>query len=393
MKLLIPLLLLSLTASAQQKQKQPPVAEKITSFPFTVLLGGVVIVKAHFDSIPDSLNFILDTGSGAISLDSTTAANYQVPHIPSGRSVTGIAGTYKVDYSLHHSLSFPGITIDSLDFFINNYDILSSVYGLKIDGIIGYSVFSRYIVHLNYDDHLVTFYNQGAYDYPRGGTLLKPIFTALPILPMTIKDEREVISNYYLDTGAGLCFLVTKKFVEDSAFFKRRREPRTIYVQGLGGKTDMGVTVIRKIKLGPYRFRHVPVNILDDANNALSYPFITGLIGNDILRRFNVTLNYKAREIHIKPNSHFRDLFDYSYTGMNFYLDNGKIIIDDIVPGSPADKSGLKNGDVVIGIGENFSNNIASYKKMLGKPGDQLYFIISRQGELESILFTVGRIY
>lgn len=392
MKLLIPLLLLfSLTGTAQEKQS--PVAEKITSFPFTVLMGGVVIVKAHFDSIPGQLNFILDTGSGAISLDSTTAAIYQVPHIPSGRKVTGIAGTYDVDYARHHSLSFPGLTIDSLDFFINNYDILTSVYGLKIDGIIGYSVFSRYIVHLNYDDHLVSFFTQGEYDYPRGGTLLKPIFTALPIIPMTIKDERELTSNYYMDTGGGLCFLVTKQFLEDSAFLKKRRKPRTIYVQGLGGKTDMGVTVIKKITLGPYKFRHVPMNILDDGNNALSYPFITGLIGNDILRRFNVTLNYKEREIHIKPNSHFRDLFDYSYTGMNFYMDSGRIIIDDIVPGSPADKSGLKDGDVVIGIGENFSNNITSYKKMLDKPGDRVNFIISRNGELESILFTIGRIY
>ena len=44
-----------------------------------------------------------------------------------------------------------GLTIDSLDFHVNDYDILSSVYGDRIDGIIGYSFFSRYIVKIDYD--------------------------------------------------------------------------------------------------------------------------------------------------------------------------------------------------------------------------------------------------
>jgi hypothetical protein len=45
----------------------------------------------------------------------------------------------------------PGLTVDSLDFHLNDYEILTGVYGIKIDGIIGFSFFKRYIVQLDFD--------------------------------------------------------------------------------------------------------------------------------------------------------------------------------------------------------------------------------------------------
>ena len=83
-------------------------AKFITHFHFKQLNGGV-IAQGQFNNIPDTFNFILDTGSGGISLDSTTTANYQIPHVPSGRYIYGIAGVRKVDYAKNQTLSFSGI--------------------------------------------------------------------------------------------------------------------------------------------------------------------------------------------------------------------------------------------------------------------------------------------
>ena len=57
----------------------------------------------------------------------------------------------------------------------------------------------------------------------------------------------------------------------------------------------MHVTVIKEVKLGPYRFRSVPTYVFDDVYNVTSYPHLCGLVGNDILRRFNTILNYDKR--------------------------------------------------------------------------------------------------
>jgi hypothetical protein len=84
------------------------------------------------------MNFILDTGSGGISLDSTTASELKLTPIPSDKTIRGIAGIRLVSFVNNEKLTLGNLTIDSLDFHINNYEILTAVYGERIDGIIGY---------------------------------------------------------------------------------------------------------------------------------------------------------------------------------------------------------------------------------------------------------------
>ena len=368
-------------------------ANLITEFPFKQLSGGVVLIHARFNDIVQPFNFILDTGSGAISLDSSTTAEFKIPHKSSGRSVNGIAGIREVDFAQNNSLILPGLKVDSLDFYINDYDILSGVYGEKIDGIIGYSFFSRYIVHIDFDSSKIKIFSPGKYLYPQEGTLLHPAFTALPILPLGIKDARTLKGKFYVDTGAGLCFLMSKQFNTDSAVVKKKRRPVSIQVQGLGGKKEMLLTIIKQLQIGPYKFRKVPANILDDEFNATSYPFIGGLLGNDILRRFNMTINYPRREIHLLPNSHFRDKFDYSYTGINMYYFGGKIYADEVIKGSPADKGGLKKDDIVMGINNNFSNDITVYKNLMQNVGQRVTLVLMRDSSPVIVSFKVGKIY
>ena len=162
MRLLLYIVFTFITASAfGQEMYWPKPAKFITDFHFKQLNGGVILVRAKFNNLPDSFNFILDTGSGGISLDSNTVEDFKIPHVPSGRYIYGIAGVRKVDFAQHNSISFPGLTVDSLDFYINNYDILANVYGIKIDGIIGYSFFSRYIVNINFDSLKISVFHPG----------------------------------------------------------------------------------------------------------------------------------------------------------------------------------------------------------------------------------------
>jgi hypothetical protein len=47
-------------------------------------------------------------------------------------TILGIAVLRKVSFVYNQKLRLPGLTIDSLNFHINNYDILTSVYGEKL---------------------------------------------------------------------------------------------------------------------------------------------------------------------------------------------------------------------------------------------------------------------
>lgn len=391
-QLYIFLALLVSTSFAQESVVEKK-AKLITKFPFRQLNGGVMIVRARLNDIKDTFNFILDTGSGGISLDSLTCEEYKIPHSPSGKTISGIAGSKLVDYSRNNTLVLPGLNVKNLDFYINNYEVLSSVYGERIDGIIGYSFFSRYIVKLNFDSIKIEVYEPGFMKYPGGGHLLRPLFTTLPIQSLTIRDDRTVVSNFYFDTGAGLSFLMSKAYEEDSAILIKKRKQLPIQAEGMGGKKRMMISMIKELKIGPYKFRRVPAYILDDEFNATSYPFIGGLIGNEILRRFNMIINYRKREIHLLPNRHYRDPFEYTYTGMSIYFIDGQIIIDDVVDNSPADKADFRQDDVIISIGNNFSNDINQYKDLLQSADSKIRVLILRNNQPILIDFKVGKIY
>ena len=136
----------------------------------------------------------------------------------------------------------------------------------------------------------------------------------------------------------------------------------------------------------------MPTYLFEDEYNVLAYPQRSGLVGDDIFRRFNLILNYPKREIHLTPNTHFRDDFDYSYTGMTMYSLDGQIYVDDIVKGSPAAKAGLKNGDAIMGIENNFSGNLEVYKNLLQKTGYRTSILIMRPKGPLMIHLKIGRI-
>ena len=384
------LLIACFHAFSQEEFVEP--SKFLTKFSFVQMTGGVIILQGQFDKFKDTLNFILDTGSGGISLDSATADHFGLKGTPSNRTIRGIAGIRSVSFLNNRTLHLPGLAIDSLNFHINDYSILTAVYGEKIDGIIGYSVFSRYIVKINYDSAKLEFWTKGLYKYPRGGYLLRPVINTIPVQQVRVRDERSINARFLYDMGAGLNMMLSTDFLKDSALLNKKRRLYTKEAEGLGGKIDMAMTVIKEVKLGPYKFRNVPVYVFNDTFNITSYPFLGGLIGNDILRRFNVVLNYDRRDIYLVPNSHYNEPFDYSYTGIELYYLDGKIIIGDVAKDSPAEKAGLVEGDIVVAVNKNFSQNLQQYKAAIQTTGDRLQLIIQRNGDLIQFTFKVKSI-
>jgi hypothetical protein len=364
----------------------------LTRFRFVQFTGGVILLKAQFGSFPDSLNFILDTGSGGISLDSTRVVDFGLTPEPSNKSIRGIAGIRKVSFLNNQVLRLPRLTIDSLNFHVNNYQILTNVYGERIDGIIGYSVISRYIIKINFDSSMVEFWTKGNLKYPRGGYLLKPFISTLPVQSVRVRDERTINARFLYDIGAGMNMIFSTDFINDSSLLSKKRKLFAKEAEGLGGKIDMAITVIKEVKLGPYRFRNVPVYIFDDVYNATSYPYLGGLIGNDLLRRFNVIMNYEKRDIHLLPNSHYNEPFDYAYTGIELYYVDGKVLIGDVAEKSPGEKAGLKEGDIVMAIDKNFSQNLQAYKYTLQSLKGRVKIIVSRNDELIEVELKVKSI-
>ncbi|WP_092458865.1 retropepsin-like aspartic protease [Thermoflavifilum thermophilum] len=178
-------------------------ARLVTTLPFHQFVDGVLLVRAsialHDDTTlaKDTLNFILDTGSGGISIDSTTAAELHLPLSPSDVVIHGIGGSRTVPFVYDMSLLLPHLRVDHLNFHVNNYDMISALYGIHIDGIIGYSFLSQYIVRIDYDQQKIWIYTPGQFAYPEKGFLLKPLFAGIPIIHETLASNRQQVKSFF----------------------------------------------------------------------------------------------------------------------------------------------------------------------------------------------------
>ena len=344
-------------------------------------------------NLPDSLNFLIDTGSSGVSLDSATSHHFELIPIASDQILVGIGGSRNAMIVKNQTIHFGDFSTDSINLNVTDYSILSSVYGEKIDGILGNNFLSRYIVTINYDSSKLYFYSKGNLHYPKGGFLLKTAIVGLPMQVTQVKDASEVSSRFYFDTGAGLCMLLSEDFVNDSSLLNPRKKTLRTQAEGMGGKVDMRITYLKEVRIGSYRFHKVPTYIFNDENNTMAYPNLGGLIGNDLLRRFNVTLNYDQKEFYLVPNSHLRDPFDYSYTGLHIYWTDGAIIVADVMKNSPAEKAGLKPDDIIMAIDNNFTGNMQAYTAILQNVGARINFIIKRKEGLKQLTLVVKSIF
>ncbi len=371
---------------------QQPALQPLTRIPFLQVTGGVMIVTAQLLPFPDTLQFIFDTGSSGISLDSSTAAYLGLKPVSSSYAIRGVAGIRKVPFVYDRSLRIGTIQADSLDFHVNDYRVLTSVYGVRIDGIIGYSLLSRYVISIDNEEHQMDWFAPGTMVYPKRGYRMKLEMDKLPSHPVFVQDIQQDQPSFLVDLGAGLNLLFSRRYVNAKGLLDSTRKRWIKSGEGIGGRIEMELTTLRHLRIGPYRFRKVPINIFDDDYNVTNYPNWAGLIGNDLLRRFQVILNYPQKEMHLLPNRALGESFDYSYSGLELYLISKKILVGYLAPGSPAELAGLKVGDEVIAVNKFFSGILNEYKLQLQKAGERVRIIYRREEKIAELEFRVLRI-
>jgi membrane-associated protease RseP (regulator of RpoE activity) len=169
--------------------------------------------------------------------------------------------------------------------------------------------------------------------------------------------------------------------VSDSSVFKKGRVFYATQAEGLGGKKQMTLSLLKELRVGNYKFKNVPVHIFSDDYNVTNYPQMGGLIGNDIMRRFNMIINYPDQIIHIRPNRYFIEPFDYSYTGLAFYLFKGQVRVEDIMAGSPAEKAGFQPGDIIFSVDKTITRDIRTYRNMFQNSLGRVAVMVIREGK------------
>jgi C-terminal processing protease CtpA/Prc len=112
-----------------------------------------------------------------------------------------------------------------------------------------------------------------------------------------------------------------------------------------------------------------------------------GIIGNQLLDRFTLIIDYIHNRVFVQPNPYFKKKFEFDRSGL-FITASGaglsKFIVFVVVPSSPAAKAGIVSGDEIKsinGVPASFFKLQDLMYKFRGKVGKKINMVILRNGE------------
>ena len=119
---------------------------------------------------------------------------------------------------------------------------------------------------------------------------------------------------------------------------------------GSGGASPNWASRIADFEVAGDVFHHVIARYAEDKDGAFSSRTEAGNIGNDVLQHFTLDFDYEHNRIWFERVPGFTPE-PFPRSGMSFYKESAtSTVIVNTIPGGPADKAGLKEGDTLLTV-------------------------------------------
>jgi len=260
---------------------------------------------------------------------------------------------------------------------------------MRIGGVIGWMILSRYAVNIDYDTMQIELYDtqRSTFDFAGQGFEVEVQGTVIFAAAKAVLAGGETFTGKVLvDTGSGGTLTFNAPFAKANGLVEKIGSYYEREIQSLStDRARLYTGMLSSIHLGTFQFNSVPAGIAVAEAGALSWPRIMGILGNGILRRFNLSIDLQRKRVFLKPNQAYGEAFETNCSGLELVLDDtfSKVIVDHVYLHSPAEAAGLKVGDEVVQInGANASQlPLAQIRSMLSKDGKEVEIVVDRKGE------------
>ena len=299
--------------------------------------------------------FLLDSAASA-SLLSLKAAKALGLALSGPVRTDGAAGAAEGALVTGISLGLPGADLPNLSVPAISLDTIERHSGRSIDVILGYELFSRYVVEIDYAARSVSLFDPNKYQYNGSGEIIPLTFSEHhPHVRATIETpgQRPITDEFVIDVGSGYSVLLQRELIERQRQLQSMREAIRTQVTGVGGSIPVAVTRLSRLQIGRFTIQK-PVTIYPRTREGtFAVNGKAGNIGNGILKRFKVTFDYAHSRMILEPNSEFQVRDEYDMSGMRLVTEgpNFQLVrIVDILDDSPSQAAGLKVGDLITGL-------------------------------------------
>jgi hypothetical protein len=210
-----------------------------------------------------------------------------------------VQGTEQVKSSKYNTIQLRNLRWDSIPLFSTEKT------GWRSKGIIGNSILQEQIVELNYDRNILVFHQQLPIIDKSYHRVPFEMRDGVPFIPISIDNGRTKATTWYMfDNGYSNCLLVDKENALTNLLYGTMKSVG-FRDNAMNGKTE--TVLAPKLLIGDYTIANVPIDLQNpqDAN-----PYDRVIAGNDLLKRFNVIIDYQESVIYFKPNALINEPYD-----------------------------------------------------------------------------------
>ncbi len=391
------------TASGQKEFgfKMPDNTKKI-SIPFEQH-NNLIIIPITINRFL-TLKFILDTGvENAILTEKLYADILDVNYV---REITldgpGLADSVEAYIANEVTFGLPGGIIGTnMNMLVlkEDYLKLSESIGDDVHGIIGYDIFSRFVVDVDYDDNIITLIDPKKFKKSNRSTEIPiEIRGSKPFINATIKQgDKKATLDIMVDTGASHAALIDYNYLDGMDLPEKTITTRL--GRGIAGEIPGYVGRMDSVSIDCFKFNQMLVSAPFDGayNKVIKRGARVGTFGGELLNRFNVTFDYPSGKMYLRKGGNFKEAFEYDMSGMSLNavgenLDTIKVVSVD--KDSPAFKADIRKGDVIHVInGKNLRYHSLSviHELLQSRDGKKIKCTIYRDGEKMKKKFRLKR--
>jgi hypothetical protein len=344
--------------------------------------GGLIVVDAMIEG-SGPFPMLLDT-AGVDAVTPETAASIGLRIEDSGVVVRGAAG---------HTLSAASanvraIRLSDAQMIDQPFLVLSLPRALvdrgarpPVDGVLGYQLFTNFVVQLDYQKHLMTLTRPQGFRYAGSGVCVPLLLTER--VPAIMAEADGIRGLFAIDTGATGSLVLSRTFVDRNRLEERHSAGLRIKNVGVDGSFERVLTRLDRLDIANSTIVR-PLSQFGSQKEGMSTMEVSGSIGSKVLRQFLITFDYSRNELCFDRSPAFGSKITGGAAGFQALKVSGpNFEVVNVIADTPAAAAGIKVGDVITKIDHTPAATVgnADLADLMDRPdGTEVHLRVTRSG-------------
>jgi hypothetical protein len=266
----------------------PSVFGNMKAIPFK-MVNNLIIIEIDIET--KTGNFILDTGSDAILLNS----NYKLRSNKEStfQTVNGLTNTEETKIS---HLKIGDITKENISAYNTNLSNIENFLNLKIAGIIGADFFNPHSIFLDFESNVIKFY-ESAPDITLFNFSNHIDFQMIIGVPTTELKIGNQIYTFILDSGASIHLIDSKLMNKHRENFEKLQS--SVKVESVGHSNSASKYIIKRFTINNTYLNDHTCLVKDFTDfNKKGEPEISGLLSISKLSEKGIMIDFHRMKIY-----------------------------------------------------------------------------------------------